>query len=123
MTDRNDYLNLDNLPGAPVQRIKIVGKAPKIRFGYKKDWNTEKKLEYAEKMATSYHHAAQLLQGERDNLITIANHQENQLVSNIKSFENHQILLNKLIEDHNKEKQVLLTRLAEKDQAIAELKR
>lgn len=88
----NKYPNLDP-PKAGMGDLKSIAKLPKpvrlppqIAWGEEyKSWPIEKRLDYAEKLASSMNHAADLLQEERNRLLEIATQQEIKLKAYAKS--------------------------------------
>jgi hypothetical protein len=63
------------------------GLVPRIRWGDEyQSWPIEKRLSYAERLASSMNHAADILQQERDKLIAVVQHQEAQLRENVAKY-------------------------------------
>lgn len=91
-----------------IHRYPGMGQAHKISWG--KDylaWPIEKRLDYAEKLAASMNHAADVLQQERNKLLNVVAHQEAQLKSNAKSYLSQGDLMHKELGSADAEKQVL----------------
>jgi septal ring factor EnvC (AmiA/AmiB activator) len=82
--------------------------APPIAWGdeYKK-WPIEKRLKYAEKLASAMNHAADILQTERNGLVKIAKAQEEKLKLNQKQYLEQGDFFHQQVQQHNTEKQQL----------------
>lgn len=88
--------------------------APRIRWGKQFErMPIEQQLKRAKKVADAMNHAADIAQQRVQELIDIANHQERQLESNKVDFANQQRLVQKLVFDHNAEKQARIAELQE----------
>jgi len=70
-----------------ISGMATPSKVPQIKWGgeYAK-WPPERRLRYAERLASSMNHAADILQQERNKLIEVVERQEAQLKSNVKSY-------------------------------------
>jgi hypothetical protein len=109
-----DLSNLKEIKRLP--RMRKV--APKIKWGdtYKglvKDkakgrcWTDKDRLDYAERLASSMNHAADILQQERDKLLATVAHLEEQLKANAKAYKDQGNLMHSEIGAAGAEKQEL----------------
>jgi hypothetical protein len=91
-----------------IKRYPGMGQAHRISWG--KDymaWPIEKRLDYAEKLAASMNHAADVLQQERNKLLVVVANQDAQLKSNANSYVGQGNLMHKELASADAEKQVL----------------
>jgi hypothetical protein len=84
MSEQNNYPNFEpNALGDLKKIARLPGMkavAPNIAWGNEyKSWSLRKRLRYAERVAASMNHAADILQQERNDLIEVAKNQERQL--------------------------------------------
>lgn len=86
-----------------------------------KSWPVERRLEFAEKLASSMNHAADLLQQERNELLKIARAQDEQLKANSKSFAGQGQLIHKELAAADAEKQTLYQEIVDLKQQIKNL--
>jgi hypothetical protein len=90
----------------PINGMRCI--APKISWGGEYDaWPIEKRLRYAERLASAMNHAADLLQQERNKLLEIAQHHEVQLKAAIHRYNEASDLLQRQVTLHNAEEQKL----------------
>lgn len=81
---------------------------PKIKWGKEYlSWPDKRKLFYAERLACSMNHAADILQKERDKIIKISIHLEKQVEQLKQSYDQQVDLMHKKMVDFNAEKQKL----------------
>lgn len=84
--NHNHYPDFEPSPLGDLKDIKrtpeMAKRAPRIRWGDDyNSWSVEKRLGYAEALAASMNHAADILQQERNTLRDLAEHQEKLLRS------------------------------------------
>lgn len=116
------YPDIPPLPFGNMKEIKRLPQmrriAPKIRWGdmYRgkefdgdkgRFWNDRDRLRFAERLACSMNHAADVLQTERNNLLEIMVHQEKQLKENAKAYVGQGDLMHAELGSADAEKQKL----------------
>lgn len=104
-----------------ISGMKVV--APTIKWGndYKK-WPIEKRLRYAERLAATMNHAADILQIDRNKLNVLIKEKEASLVQAIKSAQLADSMLQKQLTRDNAAKQVLNKRIVELTQLNKKLR-
>lgn len=129
MGEDNKYPNL-NPPEGPMGDLKEIKHLPgmdnthQISWGDEyKSWPVEKRLEYAEKLASSMNHAADILQKERDELIKTMVQQDLKLKANVKSYLNQGELMHKELGAADAEKQVLYQEIVSLKSQVKDLTR
>lgn len=92
-----------------IERIRNFQRmAPQIRWGDDyRSWPIEKRLRYAENLASSMNHAADLLQKERNALLKTAMHQEAQLKMAVQRYDEQGDLMRRELGRADAEKQDL----------------
>jgi len=115
MPEDNKYPDLPPPPNGlgDLKEIKpirgIRERAPQIRWGNEyMAWPIEKRLDYAEKLASSMNHAADILQQERAKMLVLIQNQEAQLKSNAVAYGNQGQLMHKELTSADAAKQKLL---------------
>lgn len=82
--------------------------APDIRWGAEyQSWPVEQRLSYAEKLASSMNHAADVLQQERNELLVILRRKEEQLKHSSKQYLSQGETMHRELGAQDAEKQVL----------------
>jgi hypothetical protein len=129
MSEDNKYPNL-NPPEGPMGDLKEIKHLPGMNNAHQiswgdeyKSWPIERRLEYAEKLASSMNHAADILQKERDELIKVAVAAEAKLKSNIKSYVSQGELMHKELGAADAEKQVLYQEIVSLKSQVKDLTR
>lgn len=93
------FKTLKRLPG--MSRI-----APCIAWGSEyTSWSMRKRLRYAQRLAETMNHAADVIQTERNNLLQILKAKERQLVQAAEANEATSQLLQRQVEDFNKQRE------------------
>lgn len=96
--------------------------AHRIRWGDEyKNWPVVQQRDYAEKLAATMNHAADVLQQERDRLHELATHQEDLLQQWQQKYSEAQYLIQKLTTDHNAREQGLKRELVEATTRLSQL--
>lgn len=81
-------------------------KAPRIQWGEKyQEWTVEQRLEYAEELACSMNHAADVMQQERNQLLVDINHMQGNIAALQQRIEKQNMHLATTIAQHNQELQ------------------
>lgn len=111
-----NYLDLEPDTLGNLKSIKrlpaMKNVAPKIQWGIVYlDWPIKKRLKYAEKLAASMNHAADVLQQERNKLVKIALQQEEQLKANIKTYAKQGEIIHQELVNTDAEKQKLYQKI------------
>ncbi len=102
----------------------IKDRPPKIKWGMLyMDSPLEKRLAFAEKLASSMNHAAWLIQNERNELGQLCEKKEKQLESMKKSLVQNNEMIQKHITDHNAEIQEYNAAIKKLKDRIRELER
>ena len=97
---------------------------PKIKWGKDfKSWKQERKIMWLQELASSMNHAADMMQRERDALQVVLFKKENLIIEKQKQLDETSKMLNEAYGEFNKEKQILLERIQEHEQMIADLRR
>lgn len=92
MTEDNDDNKYPDSPPDTLGELKEIRRlpamskhAPKIKWGdVYKTWSAKKQLKYAQDLASSMNHAADILQTERDELLVVCGNQ-NELITQLQS--------------------------------------
>ena len=114
MVENSHYPDLE-APEGPMGNLKKVvrlpqmrSQAPAIRWGEEyESWPMEKRLRYAEKLASAMNHAADVLQQERNKLIELVRRQEEQIKALVLKNESQGELVHRELRSVDKEKQEL----------------
>lgn len=116
------YPDIPPLPFGNMKEIKRLPQmrriAPKIRWGdiyrgkefdldKKRFWDDRDRLKFAERLASSMNHAADVLQTERNKLLEVLAHQEKQLKENAKAYAGQGDLMHAELGNADAEKQKL----------------
>lgn len=92
---------------------------PKIRWGgVYLLMSNEGKIDYLQKLASTMNHAAWLIQGERDQLITLCELKEKQLLSQQESVRQNNEMLHTEVEKMNAQRQSYNKEIARLNQVI-----
>ena len=110
-----------DLPPAVLGNLKkierlpaMLDSPPKVRFGSEYlGWTLTKRLQYAEQLAHSMNHAADILQQERNALSVVAIHQEDQIKHLVGQFSQQSDLMAKLTGESNEAKQGFMREIVE----------
>jgi hypothetical protein len=96
-----------------IKRLPQMQKrAPNIQWGAEyKAWPLPRRLKYAERLASSMNHAADVLQTERNKLLEVVAHQEAQLKANTKAYVGQGEVMHKELGDADAEKQELYKKI------------
>lgn len=120
MAEDKHYPDLEAPKGSMGDLKKIVRLprmekcAPTIRWGNEyMSWSLQKRLSYAERLASAMNHAADVLQQERNKLIELAKEQEKQLEENVKKYTAQGEVLHKELSSIDEEKQKLYYQIVE----------
>ena len=115
MADDTHYPDLkpDGLGEVDIQLLpELNKKAPKITWGDAYlAWPVEKRLEFAEKLASTMNHAADMLQKERNALIDIAKKQELLIADHVRKYDAQSEMIQLQMVRANEEKQELYVQL------------
>jgi hypothetical protein len=112
-----NFRSIKRLPG-------MEDKAPKIQWGGRyKEWPIERRLKYAEGLAASMNHAADVLQKERNRLVEIAEHQERQLKGKTRNLAAQGDMLQNEMNHHNSKQQELYELIVELQKTIKQQKK
>jgi len=114
-----------------IRHPRMQQRAPKINWGSTYNaWEVKKRLRYAEELANSMNHAADILQQERNKLLKICQAQENQLKQYGEKYEAQGGLMSRELADADKEKQELYQQIVDlgkqikqRDRTIAKLEK
>ena len=105
--DSGDLKKITRLP-------QMQSRAPKISWGkVYQAWPIDKQLRYAESLANSMNHAADVLQKDRDRIVKLAKAQEVQLKENVQRYTEQGELMHKELAAVDAEKQKLYTEIVE----------
>jgi hypothetical protein len=115
----------ENLEAAGFKRLdpKVIDNdPPRIKWGelYKQFTDAEK-IEYLEKLASTMNHAAYLIQGERDEVLTLCGLKEQQLEKLSSSMGKNDSMVQSEIMKMNEERQSFNKHVAELNKKIREL--
>lgn len=95
------------------------GPVPQILWGDEyKSWPMDRRLSYAEKLASSMNHAADLLQVERDRLVELLRRKDDQMKGLFVKLERQGELIQKELEKANAEKQELYSEIGKLRDAL-----
>ncbi len=96
--------------------------APQIRWGEEyKSWPVERRLSYAERLASSMNHAADLLQTERNKLLEVVKRQEEQLKQATEKYVEQGQVMHRELGAQDAEKQQLYAQIVELTAKVKEL--
>lgn len=131
--DGTHYPDLSPLPFGGMKEIKRLPQmqrhAPKIKWGdvylgleFDKEkgrrWNDKDRLKYAEALASSMNHAADILQQERNKLFGVVEHLETQIKENVKAYVGQGDLMHKELGNADVEKQELYQLIVDLKQKV-----
>jgi hypothetical protein len=128
VVEDNKYTDIESLEGGlgelkEIKRLPQMHRnAPQIRWGQEYlAWPVEKRLDFAEKLASSMNHAADILQQERNKLLEVVEKQKEQLKMNVESYMSQGRLIHKELGTADAEKQVLYQEIVSLKQQVKEL--
>lgn len=128
MGDPNDYPDCEPDGLGDLKSIKhtsgMRSPAPQIAWGDEyRGWPAEKRLSYAERLASAMNHAADVLQTERSQLLERLMAQEKRIESLEKMIASHGEVVNRELSAQDAEKQQLYAQIVDLDRALKEAKR
>lgn len=128
MSGTTDYPDLEPDPLGDLKSIKRLpsmrANAPKISWGGEyRAWPVERRLHYAERLASTMNHAADVLQTERNAMIEVANSQEVKLKHAAKVYAALGETMHTELANADAEKQKLYTQIVSLQRDIKEARR
>ena len=126
MTNKYPDLDPDGLGDLKeIKRISGMKKvAPKISWGKQyRSWPIEKRLDFAERLASAMNHAADVLQTERHGLIEVCAKQEEQIKEKTRQHDDLHRSMVKQLTEFNTERQKLNQIIVELDMSARETNR
>lgn len=95
--------------------------APDIAWGFEyQSWPVEKRLAYAENLASSMNHAADLLQQERNAALGTIEHKEKQIKALYERLARETEVFNRQFQDMNESRQSLLRKIVTLEGRVGE---
>ena len=107
----------------PIKDMAKMGTAKRIKWGEEyREWPIGKQLGYAQRLAASMNHAADVMQKERNALLVIARHQEEQLKQAALRATERDGFMQTEFSRMDAEKQALMQTIIEKQDMIKKLR-
>jgi hypothetical protein len=107
-----DIVSVKRIPG-----MKKI--APKIQWGKEyRSWPIKKRLKFAERLADTMNHAADVIQGERDKLLVILKEKEEKLKASIKQYLAQGEMIHNKLAEADAEKQELYKQIVDLNKKV-----